>query len=46
MANSSHAIKQLSQNLNTALQEIGELSAILYLSLLITDEGIEGWKVS
>lgn len=44
MANASHAMKQLSQNLKTALQEVGELSALLYLSLLIADEGVEGWK--
>ena len=38
-------MKQLSQNLKTALQEVGELSALLYLHLLITDEGLDGWKV-
>jgi hypothetical protein len=37
-------MKQLSQNLKTALQEVGELSALIYLSLLITDENLEGWK--
>jgi hypothetical protein len=38
-------MKELPQNLKTTLQEIGELSALLFLHLTIQREGLKGWKV-
>ena len=38
-------MSELPQNLKTALQEIGELSALLFLHMTITQEGLEKWKV-
>ncbi len=36
---------QLPQNLKTALQEIGELSALLFLHMTRDQEGLDRWKV-
>lgn len=36
---------ELPQNLKIALQEIGELSTLFYLHMLIDEQGHEGWKV-
>ena len=38
-------MSELPQNLKTALQEIGELSALLHLHLLIDEESLKEWKV-
>ena len=38
-------MNELPQNLKTALQEIGELSALLYLHMLIDEQCHKGWKV-
>ncbi len=38
-------MSELPQNLKTTLQEIGELSALLYLHLMLEKEEIKGWKV-
>ncbi|MBK6958320.1 MAG: hypothetical protein IPH22_07935 [Nitrosomonas sp.] len=38
-------MKELTQNLKVSLQEIGELSALLYVHLTIQAEELTGWKV-
>lgn len=36
---------EFTQNLKTALQEIGELSALLFIHMTIEREELNGWKV-
>jgi hypothetical protein len=38
-------MSELPQNVKVALQEIGELSALLYLHLTLQREGVKNWKV-
>jgi hypothetical protein len=38
-------MSELPQNLKTVLQEIGELSALLFLHMTIDQKGFDGWKV-
>ena len=38
-------MSELPQNLKTVLQEIGELSALLFLHMTIDREELDGWKV-